>query len=91
MLAEMQGDRLSAARHLLAAAHMELVLAADFDACGETELAVRSRLGSASCFWRAGDSPTALRLIQDLLATYPDRAATILELQADLEQCKPLP
>ena len=61
MLAEMQGDRSSAARHFLAAAHMELVLAADFDACGDTELAMRSRLSAASCFWRAGRLPDRSR------------------------------
>ena len=86
MLAEMRGDRPSAARHFLAAAHMELVLAVDFDGCGDTELAMRSRLSAASCFWRAGDSQTARGLIQDMLETYPDRATTIRELQADLER-----
>ena len=67
MLAEMVGDRHSAARHFLAAAHMELVLAADFEGCGDTELAVRSRLSAASCFWRARDTQAALGLIQDML------------------------
>jgi len=59
MLAEMRGDRPSAARHFLAAAHLELVLAADFDEIGDADLAVRSRLSVASCFWRAGDPLSA--------------------------------
>ena len=52
MLAEMRGDRPAAARHFLAAAHLKLVLAADFDEIGDADLAVRSRLSTASCFWR---------------------------------------
>ncbi len=86
MLAEMRGDRTSAARHFLAAAHMELVLAADFDERGDADLSVRSRLSAASCFWRPGDSQTARGLIQDMLEDYPDRATTIGELEADLER-----
>ncbi len=64
MLAEMRGDRPSAARHFLAAAHLELVLAADFDEIGDADLAVRSRLSAASCFWRAGDPLSALLVLR---------------------------
>ena len=52
MLAEMRGDRANAAVHFLAAGHMEQVLALDFAAAGETDLALRSRLSAASCFSR---------------------------------------
>ena len=71
MLAEMRGDRPSAARHFLAAAHLELVLAADFEEIGDAELAVRSRLSAASCFWRAGDPLSARGLIETLLEVAP--------------------
>lgn len=86
MLAEMRGDHPSAARHFLAAAHLELVLAADFEASGDTELAVRSRMSAASCFWRAGNSGTARSVIRDLIETYPERVAAVRELEADLER-----
>lgn len=86
MLAEMRADRVSAARHFLAAAHLELVLAADFEASGETELAVRSRMSAASCFWRAGDPVTARGLIREMSEAYPERVVAIRELEADLER-----
>jgi hypothetical protein len=86
MLAEMRGDRPSAARHFLAAAHLELVLAADFDEIGDADLAVRSRLSAASCFWRAGDPLSARGLIENLLESHPERAAIIRGVLDDLEQ-----
>jgi hypothetical protein len=88
MLAEMRGDHLSAARHFLAAAHLELVLAADLEASGDTELAVRSQMSAASCFWRAREFDTARSMIQDIREAYPDRVALIRELEADLERDK---
>jgi uncharacterized protein (UPF0262 family) len=54
MLAETRGDKTAAARHLLAASHLELVLADDYLRCGQHDLAIRSRLSAASCLWRAG-------------------------------------
>ena len=86
MLAEMRGDRPSAARHFLAAAHLELVLAADFDEIGDADLAVQSRLSAASCFWRAGDPLSARGLIENLLESHPERAAIIRGVLDDLEQ-----
>ena len=41
--AELRGDRAAAARHLLAAAHLELVLADDYAQAGQADLALRSR------------------------------------------------
>jgi hypothetical protein len=41
-------------RHFLAAGHLALVLADDYEQVGETELAIRSRLSAGSCFWRGG-------------------------------------
>jgi hypothetical protein len=86
MLAEMRGDRPSTARHFLAAAHLELVLAADFEEAGESDLAERSRRSAVSCFWRAGDSQTARGLIQEMLGAHPECAASIQELLDDLER-----
>lgn len=54
LLAEMRGDREAARRHSLAGAHLEVVLAADYEQAGEGELALRSQLSAASCFWRGG-------------------------------------
>ena len=53
MLAEMRGDRDSSIRHFLAAAHLELVLGSDYDEIGDPDLALRSRLSAASCFFTA--------------------------------------
>ena len=60
MLAEMRGDRTDATRHFLAAAHLELVLANDYKQAGQSDLARRSRLSAASCFWRAGQCQQAV-------------------------------
>jgi hypothetical protein len=86
MLAEMRGDRSSAARHFLAAAHLELVLASDFEEASEADLAERSRMSAASCFWRAGETSTARGLLEEMLQAHPERAATIRGLLDDLEQ-----
>jgi hypothetical protein len=61
MLAEMRGERSTASLHFLAAGHMELVLAVDYESAGSKDLAVRGRLSAASCFWALA-SPTRLVL-----------------------------
>jgi len=53
--AESAGDRDAARRHFLAAVHLELVLAHDYDQAAEPDLALRSRLSAASCLWSGGD------------------------------------
>jgi hypothetical protein len=85
LMAEMQADRDSAARHFLAAAHLELVLAADYDQNNEPELALRSRLSAASCLWRAGECDRARRLIEQLTETHAAEAARIHNVLKDLE------
>lgn len=89
MLAEMRGEHSKAALHFLAAGHMELVLAADFDLAGRSDLALRSRLSAASCFWRAGSPDQARPVFEFLLKTFPDRAAEIENVMAELAQDYP--
>jgi hypothetical protein len=89
MLAEMRGERSSAALHFLAAGHMELVLAVDYQRAGENDLAFRSRLSAASCFWRAGQPLQARTLFDALLQECPDRAAEIQKVLAELAQDYP--
>jgi hypothetical protein len=89
MLAEMRGDRASAALHFLAAGHMELVLAADYDQAAEKALALRSRLSAASCFWRAGQPDQARAVFESLLQLCPDRAAEIQQVMTELAQDYP--
>lgn len=84
-LAEMRGDRAVAARHLLAAAHLELVLANDYEEAGEGELSLRSGLSAASCFWRAGHPTQARDLIDELLRRYPARASSIQAVLTELQ------
>jgi hypothetical protein len=84
MLAEMRGDRANAALHFLAAGHMELVLAVDYESARDENLAVRSRMSAASCFWRAGQSGQARTLFDSLLQACPGRAAEIQKVMAEL-------
>jgi hypothetical protein len=91
LLAEMRGDRAAAARHLLAGAHLELVLAGDYEAGGEPELALRSRLSAASCFWRAGSRDLATSLFDDLTAANPASGPLIQETRAELARDYPTP
>src|SRR5467141_1681411 len=85
MLAEMRNDPSDARRHFLAAAHLELVLATDYDGAGESELALRSALSAASCFWRAGEIQTARNLFAELGRQYPKQAASIENTRQELD------
>ena len=80
MFAEMGGRSDDACRHFLAAAHLEIVLAKDYEQAGDTEMARRSRIGAASCFWRAGEFETAQSLFDDLSQSDPSRSDEIQEL-----------
>jgi hypothetical protein len=86
MLAEMARDRTAASRHYLAAAHLELVLAEDYAQAGAEELAVRSQISAASCFWRAGQIPQARSVFEALLRSHPDQSAAIQQVTAELAQ-----
>jgi hypothetical protein len=86
MLAEMAGDRSAATRHFLAAAHLELVLAEDYAAVGVEDLALRSRLSAASCFWRAGQILQAQSLFDALTKAHPAEAAAIQQVASELNQ-----
>ena len=90
MLAEMRGDRKAAARHFLAAGHLELVLADDYAQAGQPELALRSGISAASCFWRAGQQDRARPLFDDLLLAYPTQAAAIRQAVEELERDHPV-
>jgi len=89
MLAEMRGDRPEAALHFLAAAHLELVLASDYEHAGDTELALRSHISAASCFWRGGRPEQAQALFQTLMQTQPAEAAQIRKLLEELSRDHP--
>lgn len=84
MLAEMRGDRTSASRHFLAAAHLELVLAEDYTHAGHADLAWRSQLSAASCFWRAGQPDQAHTLFMTLMQEYPEQEAMLRQSMAEL-------
>ena len=85
MSAAMGGRPSNARNHFLAAAHLELVLAGDYEEAGETELARRSRISAASCFWVAGETNEAQAIFDDLLQTEPQRAGEIQEVIDDLK------
>lgn len=90
MLAEMRGDYPDAARHFLAAAHLELVLADDYAQASQADLAWRSQVSAAACFWRAGGSEHARELFATLLQEHPHQAPIIQQLIADLEHDDPM-
>jgi hypothetical protein len=85
MLAEWARDSASATRHFLAAAHLELVLATDYEQVGEDHLAFRSRLSAASCLWRAGRTTEAQELFMALEREGPDHAEEVRRTLADLQ------
>ena len=91
MLAEMRGDRTGAARHLLAAAHLELVLADDYEQSGQLDLALRSRLSAAFCFWRAGQPAHAFEIFEAMVQEHPTQEQAIREAIATLEHDCPEP
>ena len=90
MSAELAGETARAARHFLAAAHLELVLAKDYAQAGQDDMAFRSILSAASCFWRAGQVETARPLFEDLIQNFPNSATTVLDVAADLESKYPV-
>jgi hypothetical protein len=55
LFAESAGNREAARRHFLAAAHLELVLAHDYDEAREPDLALRIWISAASCLWSGSD------------------------------------
>jgi hypothetical protein len=89
LLAEMRGEGSNATLHFLAAGHMELVLAVDYELAGDSDLALRSRLSAASCFWRAGHPDQARVLFDSLLQAWPARAAEIQNVMAELARDYP--
>jgi hypothetical protein len=80
----MRKDRLAAVRHLLAGAHLELVLVEDYRAAGEDVLALRSHLSAASCLWRAGQIEQAERVLADIAGAYPEGATQAQQVRAEL-------
>jgi len=84
LLAEMRGERGPALRHFLAAAHLELVPAADYDEAADPDLAFRSRLSAASCFWRGGQDQLAQNLMEQLAQTHPEHSTLIHKVLDDL-------
>jgi hypothetical protein len=86
MLAEMRNDRTGAARHFLAAAHLELVLASDYAEAGQEDLACRSRISAASCLWRAGRTAEAREQFDAAMREFPMRAAAIQQALVELEK-----
>ena len=91
MLAELGGDAARAARHFLAAAHLELVLANDYGQVGQDDMAIRSQIGAASCLWRAGQVERSRMLFDSVVQDYPAQAVAVQDIIAELEQSYPSP
>jgi hypothetical protein len=91
MFAERAGDREAARRHFLAAAHLEQVLAHDYDEAGEADLALRSRISAASCLWSAGDIEQGRQALETLRVQHAGQTATIEDVMGDLTREYPSP
>jgi hypothetical protein len=85
MLAEKSGKAEEARQHFLAAAHLELVLANDYEQAGESELGRRSRISAASCFWRGGEPDRAQSIFRALAEVDPTRSNEVREIIDELE------
>ena len=85
MTAEMAGQPDDAKKHFLAAAHLELVLAGDYEQAGDVELSRRSLISAASCFWRAGETSDAQEIFDELKHADPTRAGEIQEVMGELK------
>lgn len=84
MLAELRGDDPEAVSHFLAAAHLDLVLATDYAEMGADELALRSLLGAATCFWRGHEKQRVRSILSETLGRYPARSRLVHEIEREL-------
>ena len=84
MMAAMAGHSDDAKKHYLAAAHLELVLAGDYEQAGDGELSRRSRISAASCFWRAGETSDAQAIFDEMSRSDPSLASEIQEVINEL-------
>jgi hypothetical protein len=89
VLAEMSGNAGAVGRHFLAAAHLELVLANDYVDAGQDDLAIRSRLSAASCFWRAGQTERTRAILAEIASEGAEHAAASGQVLAELESATP--
>ena len=85
MLAEMGSRPDDAREHFLAAVHLELVLANDYEQAGDRELARRSRISAASCFWRAGEVGRAHAIFEQERQSHPSGSDEIQDLIHELK------
>jgi hypothetical protein len=86
MFAEASRNPGKAAKHFLAAAHLELVLADDYAEAGQERLALRSKLSAASCLWHGGEIKRARSLFNSLVKEYPAKTKLIKSTVAELEK-----
>jgi hypothetical protein len=89
MFAESAGDRDAARRHFLAAAHLQLGLAHDYDDAGQQDLGLRSRISAASCLWSAGDIERGRQALEALQREDHARTGAIASVIADLARNYP--
>ena len=61
------------------------MIASDYDEASDAELARRSWISAASCFWRAGESDEAQAIFDTLSQADPPRANEIQEVIDELK------
>ena len=57
---------------------------------GQPELALRSGISAASCFWSAGHPDRARPMFDDLLQSHPAQAEAIRQIVEELERDYPV-
>jgi len=63
----------------------------DYEQSDQWDLALRSRLSAASCFWRAGQPDQARELFEAMIQEHPTQEQAIREVVASLEHDYPKP
>ena len=90
MAAELQGDAARAKKHFLAAAHLEQVLADDYQNADDPALSHRSMISAASCFWRAGQHDEATAILGGLKQSDPSCQSEIEQVEDELAEQYPI-
>lgn len=90
MAAELQGDAYRAKKHFLAAAHLEQVLADDYEQANDPALSRRSLISAASCFWRARQHEEASTILEGLKQSDPSRIGEIEDVEHELAKQYPI-
>ena len=84
MYAEMRDDENAARRHFLAAGHLEVVLADEYEQAGDTANARFSRISAGSCLWKGDEVEHARRIFDEVITSDPAAAPEVDRIMKEL-------